>query len=257
MKVLVNAAWLILAVCAPIAHAQDSKSAPDYSGELKALTAEYQKAEEAFYAPYKAAKTEAEREKVKLDFDKYPPKQYVSRFQSLAKRAQGTETGCNALLWIARNGQDQTTRANVLALEELVKTYVSSPHMEEAVQDIQFASWQIGKTKSQEMLHKVYETSSIANVKAAALFFLGSVILQDRSTSAGDKAEAKKLFFKLGKAYPTSRYAKMADSSIFELENLQIGMNAPDFEATDQDGKKFKLSDYRGKVVVLDFWGFW
>ena len=23
------------------------------------------------------------------------------------------------------------------------------------------------------------------------------------------------------------------------------------------DGQKFKLSDYRGKVVVLDFWGHW
>jgi hypothetical protein len=22
-------------------------------------------------------------------------------------------------------------------------------------------------------------------------------------------------------------------------------------------GKEFKLSDYRGKVILLDFWGFW
>jgi hypothetical protein len=25
----------------------------------------------------------------------------------------------------------------------------------------------------------------------------------------------------------------------------------------DIDGNRFKLSDYRGKVVVLDFWGHW
>ena len=25
----------------------------------------------------------------------------------------------------------------------------------------------------------------------------------------------------------------------------------------DVDGVAFKLSDYRGKVVVLDYWGFW
>jgi len=35
---------------------------------------------------------------------------------------------------------------------------------------------------------------------------------------------------------------------------LEIGKVAPDVEGQDQDGKKFKLSDYKGKVVLLDFW---
>ena len=34
-------------------------------------------------------------------------------------------------------------------------------------------------------------------------------------------------------------------------------MVAPDIEAPDLDGVTFKLSDYRGKVVVIDFWGDW
>ena len=29
---------------------------------------------------------------------------------------------------------------------------------------------------------------------------------------------------------------------------------APEIVGTDQDGKQLKLSDYRGKVVMLDFW---
>jgi len=37
----------------------------------------------------------------------------------------------------------------------------------------------------------------------------------------------------------------------------QIGTIAPEIEGEDLDGKRFKLSDYRGKVVVLDFWGHW
>ena len=47
------------------------------------------------------------------------------------------------------------------------------------------------------------------------------------------------------------------DTLLPELDHLQIGMHVPDFEAVDQDGVKFKLSDYAGKVVVVDFWGFW
>lgn len=36
-----------------------------------------------------------------------------------------------------------------------------------------------------------------------------------------------------------------------------IGELAPEITGTDIDGDKFKLSDYRGKVVMLDFWGDW
>ena len=36
-----------------------------------------------------------------------------------------------------------------------------------------------------------------------------------------------------------------------------VGQLAPDFPAVDTDGQAFRLSDYRGQVVLLDFWGFW
>jgi peroxiredoxin len=37
----------------------------------------------------------------------------------------------------------------------------------------------------------------------------------------------------------------------------QVGEAAPEIEGKDLDGKPMKLSDFRGKVVVLDFWGDW
>jgi len=36
-----------------------------------------------------------------------------------------------------------------------------------------------------------------------------------------------------------------------------IGKPAPEISGEDLDGQQFKLSDYRGKVVLLDFWGNW
>lgn len=45
-----------------------------------------------------------------------------------------------------------------------------------------------------------------------------------------------------------------AKLQLFELRHLAIGKQAPDIEGADQDGKPFNLSDYRGKVVLLDFW---
>ena len=51
--------------------------------------------------------------------------------------------------------------------------------------------------------------------------------------------------------------AEQAKSELFELRHLAIGKKAPDISGQDLDGKPFKLSDYLGKVVVLDFWGHW
>jgi hypothetical protein len=50
---------------------------------------------------------------------------------------------------------------------------------------------------------------------------------------------------------------KAAEGELFEIRNLAIGKVAPDIEGEDIDGEQFKLSDYRGKVLVLDFWGNW
>ncbi|MGO9916429.1 MAG: peroxiredoxin family protein [Isosphaeraceae bacterium] len=39
--------------------------------------------------------------------------------------------------------------------------------------------------------------------------------------------------------------------------NVAVGGAAPEITGTDLDGKPMKLSDFRGKIVMLDFWGDW
>jgi cytochrome oxidase Cu insertion factor (SCO1/SenC/PrrC family) len=50
---------------------------------------------------------------------------------------------------------------------------------------------------------------------------------------------------------------KDKDKSKIGKSDLDVGKLAPDIEGEDIDGQKFKLSEYRGKVVLLDFWGHW
>jgi cytochrome oxidase Cu insertion factor (SCO1/SenC/PrrC family) len=50
---------------------------------------------------------------------------------------------------------------------------------------------------------------------------------------------------------------KSAESDLFEIQHLSVGKPVPEIAGEDVDGKEFKLSDYRGKVVLLDFWGNW
>src|SRR5439155_4920709 len=49
----------------------------------------------------------------------------------------------------------------------------------------------------------------------------------------------------------TGSVKSAAERSLFALRRLAIGKPAPEIEGEDLDGKRFKLSDYRGKVVVL------
>jgi hypothetical protein len=71
-------------------------------------------------------------------------------------------------------------------------------------------------------------------------------------------AEAEKQLESLLKDHgETTDVSDWAKGELFELRNLRVGKVAPDIEGEDLDGVKFKLSDYRGKVVVIDFWGDW
>ncbi|MCB1096630.1 MAG: PQQ-binding-like beta-propeller repeat protein [Verrucomicrobiae bacterium] len=45
-----------------------------------------------------------------------------------------------------------------------------------------------------------------------------------------------------------------AASELHEIRHLTVGAMAQEIEGDDQDGIRFKLSDYRGKVVLLYFW---
>jgi peroxiredoxin len=55
----------------------------------------------------------------------------------------------------------------------------------------------------------------------------------------------------------TKTYGALADQALFEIRELAVGKPAPDIEGADADGVRFKLSDYRGKVVLRTFSGNW
>jgi thiol-disulfide isomerase/thioredoxin len=73
---------------------------------------------------------------------------------------------------------------------------------------------------------------------------------------------------KLEASYPNSPYTKDYDKTLKDMKNsfamqesgassIGIGQPAPDIALTDPNGKIYKLSDLKGKVVLLDFWASW
>jgi len=70
--------------------------------------------------------------------------------------------------------------------------------------------------------------------------------------------EAAGLLEKLGKEEGLNELlGKWIAELSYKVTHLVVGCEAPEIEGIDHDGKKFRLSEYRGKVVLLPFWGYW
>ena len=87
--------------------------------------------------------------------------------------------------------------------------------------------------------------------------YLDRLRRQDRAQAT---AEAEALFVRASREHGDVKLpdgqtvAEKAQPELLGLRHLSVGKVAPDIEGQDQDGVDFKLSDYRGKVVLLDFW---
>lgn len=72
---------------------------------------------------------------------------------------------------------------------------------------------------------------------------------------------------KLDQKFPGSDYSADYQKVVAQLRQqkarsqasakVAVGQPAPDIALSDPDGKEFKLSDLKGKVVLVDFWASW
>ena len=93
----------------------------------------------------------------------------------------------------------------------------------------------------------------------------GNVDMDNLSPEAA-KADNESVIFRFGDMYLSTKKADVEKNQIvlrdheakeYKRLELAIGKEFPDFAFSDFDGKKRKFSEFRGKFVLLDIWGFW
>lgn len=77
-------------------------------------------------------------------------------------------------------------------------------------------------------------------------------LFKEREEKRGVFRKLAEIFQKLGNTDRAEEYQQKA-----KPVTAVPGQPLPDFSATDLDGNPISLQDYRGKVVLLDFWAVW
>lgn len=85
----------------------------------------------------------------------------------------------------------------------------------------------------------------------------GALVISDRIVTYGTPEQVKKYYAILSPEIQNSYYGKQLKTSIDLNDKTAVGVTAPDFSQTDVNGKVVKLSDYKGKYVLVDFWASW
>ena len=290
MKRYLVPAMLISLVGAMLA-AEETALAKRY----RSLVGEYQAAKQSYVRALAAAETSAAKRQAEARRPK--AEDFARRFLELAKTNLSDTTAFDALFWItiysprgpqadeamellARNQLEEIRLGSVLqnlgsspssAAEKLLRAALkSSPHREvRALACYNLATvlmMKAGVTGGAKASRKTGEKNpkekSAESTKQPIDPALEEAVelLERLAADYGDvKAAGRKNYGDLARVNLARLRPKSPGRAAPEslLVSLEIGSVAPEILGTDTEGRKMRLSDYRGKVVVLDFWGDW
>jgi peroxiredoxin len=220
------------------------------------LLAEYESRQLWYEERLLQAETDAEREEIlrtdpALEFaesllalvDEFP--QSSLRFECLS----------GAITMLVASDSPQAPEIVERAGGQLLLDYIDHP----GLQDVVLALARSGSPLHYSFLQQLEQAAPDRTVQALACYAQGVCLMnaEEPEPEAGI-AEWERLVVD----YPDVEFmgqqlSMLVEQQLYEHRYFGIGRVAPDIVGRDADGVEFKLSDYRGQVVVLDFWADW
>jgi hypothetical protein len=286
MKHIVEGILVLVLGFSAAAEAQDRRAT--LAAQYQVLAREFSDAANAYYSK---AKTDEERSEALARLEKLPPR-FLELAQQSPQDPVGLDALVQVVvaeLWLENNtphpgfGKDGP---EVRAIAILLRDHVGSDKIGTACGRIRYGF----RRECETFLRTVLEKNPNREVKALTCLQLAQFlnarlqrldVIKERPEMARryeglfgrdyletlgrqDRAEAMReveaLFERAAREFGDVKVpygdtvGEKARSELHEIRHLSVGKPAQEIDGEDQDGRRFKLGDYRGKVVLLYFW---
>lgn len=255
---------------------------------VEAAAREHAEAMDAYYDLFRAAKTDEERQKVAETASAPDEAPFRERMRAVVREEPSDRAAFDALRWLLRYARNDDVTADV---DLLAARHFERAEMAEVLMSLQYAN----VSSARALLDRLARESPHRNVRGGALLaqaealreearmiaavhaereeqdraqlveYLGAdeVARLDQLDAAETETRVLELYERVVRDYadvPAADGGTIGDAAratLHEMRNLVVGKVAPDISGEDIQGVPLKLSDFRGQVVMLDFWGHW
>jgi len=256
----------LLSLALPFGALQEPEAVTaEASASVQNATERYAQLEKDFDAAYQDWMTEARAlfkaaqesgEELK-EYPEQPSVKFYPAFMEAAKDYAGTDDAVPFLLWVVEQGLFQKNAMALEAIDILSAKHLASAKLDSFGSYLPSLSRALSAEKAKEIVTQIEKVTPSDSLRAWAVFA--------RLNKALTKSEVGSKEFEAAKAEMSKHLAKVDDESLHRTYRSEVevrelfsnGMEAPEIVGVDLEGTAFKLSDYRGKVVFLDFWGDW
>jgi len=189
----------------------------------------------------------------------------------LARRDPKSQEALEALEWVLTLPRSYFLTSGIPALELVTRHHAANPKVGKIVAWVGYYlphERAEARPAALALIEAVAETNPDRTARGQAIIARAWEARKrhDQTAGAAEASAAEKAFELVLKEYadcprlmrPKQRtLGEEAQQELFALRNLLVGKTAPEITGDDLEGVKFKLSDYRGKVVALVFWASW
>jgi peroxiredoxin len=192
------------------------------------------------------------------------------RWLRLAFRAQMSELADagspRALAWLAAHfAVEPAQEKDAAALEgdlfeRLLPSFANEPWLADRETDVvtalALAADEIGFERAAQLESSIYAATPSADLRSRALMAQAHILAPPNCGDRERRGRAVALLRGELAQHPGHSLARQCNDAIWRLEHLAPNLVAPDFGARDVDGNELRLSDWRGKIVLVDVWSF-